>query len=263
VIVRKDLENYRLAQAQLTLQEAFSSMKRTGAVGRDTYLLFQKASDDIRSLLVDLGDTNRPVADELKAISEKLEQALLIDLTDAHMVDGRLLEPDELVEGSTYSLVNAFPKPDAFADPVHHFRAFASRIFESDSPQTSDASEALGDLLKELNGYVGSDVKEKGNYERLPISDEDLQLVRASLRYSIEAQSLPEWSHKVIKQIKGCLAILEALSPVILPLVQKLARFWNKAISALKVNLGEIEDANATAGPTEDINPDSPKRGKN
>lgn len=236
-----DRDRLRLLQLELSLQKAFTSMNLEKAVTRDVYLQFQRASDDARLLLKDVSVENTPWCDQLKKIHEKLEAALLIDATGAWMVEGKL------IEASISSLSVLFPKPEAFLDAVQECNALTNALFKADVDPSTDNLDDLEELLKELQGYVGSDHPAAGNYSILPVRDDQLQMVRSSLKFTIQARKLPAWSATVIEQINGCVAVLEALRPLILPTAKRLTKLWNKALSSLKVNISEWDDQEADA----------------
>jgi hypothetical protein len=197
-------------------------------------------------LLIDMNGGGPRWRKELEEIHAKLEAALLIDATGSWMFEGKLMD------ASISSLGSLFPKPEAFLDVVQKSNGLTNRLYRADNEQSSDNLDDLEELLEELEGYVGSDHQAAGNYNILPVRDDQLQMVRVSLKYTIQAHKLPEWSAKVIQQINGCVAVLEAMRPLILPVAQKLAKLWNKAIASLKVNISEWGEQEASAGKNED-----------
>lgn len=118
------------------------------------------------------------------------------------------------IKNGTYS--NSARIAPASEDDVKLFIR-AKDFAHNGSPKANgvlDVSELLA-LEKALNGVVGHDNQNPGNYSVLPLTDSQLNIIRFSLKIAIESQEIPKWSESTVMFLRGTKAVLKELEETI------------------------------------------------
>lgn len=87
-------------------------------------------------------------------------------------------------------------------------------------------------VQQELAKFTGNDDQRATNYETLPISCTQLELVKLSLSFLIISRDIPVWSDGMLHHINGAIAVLNSLQGLIpAPLIKS----WNSMMEGLKL----------------------------
>jgi hypothetical protein len=102
--------------------------------------------------------------------------------------------------------------------------------------------DRISNLAKKLGEYKPEEDWQEGDNELpIPLSREELEVVLHGLALSEGSLKLPQWSAGTRQTIRGVIAILEELGPVIRPISKPLFKAWNLAIEGLRLALGEVK----------------------
>lgn len=106
-------------------------------------------------------------------------------------------------------------------------------------------SEDFSSLRTELDGYVGSDVTEIGNKTKLPITSNELEIIRLSLQLGEKSSDLPQWSVGTIHHLRGLKAVLTELNSTLMEAgkTAKILLPLSKLVTAIITKLQGILEA--------------------
>ena len=114
---------------------------------------------------------------------------------------------------------------------VHDIKGFAGEM-RAKKVILATKSEKIESILKELEKFTGNDDVANSNYESLPISTAELELLKQSLTFLLISKNLPRWSQGVVFHANGALAVIKSFRGLI---PNPIKEAYNGLLDGLKI----------------------------
>lgn len=161
------------------------------------------------------------------------------------------------IRNGSYSNSKIIPiaSDDATSSFIESFDRRALRIDTPITPPTVSnglSSASFKEVKSSLQSFVGNDVENNGNYEQLPISQAELNVIISALDLGTNIVELPQWSQSSITFFKGITAALEEFQNVLIaigntiktavPIITLINVLLTKMYKVIGVIIGKEDD---------------------